>query len=398
MILIESYQGQAIEEQPVEIVERKGLGHPDSICDAVAEAVSVALCREYLERCGRILHHNIDKSLLVAGQVDLGFGGGRVVQPMELIIGDRATDRWKDQKIPVADIARQAIQTWFRRHLPRIDTERHLQVRSVLSPGSAELTDLFARPGKVPGANDTSAGVGYWPLSSTENLVLKLDRFLTSSEFKIRHPECGEDIKIMALRQDRHLDLTLAMPLVAEWVTSEKDYFQRKQQLQAEMESFLDVFQVNYTLHFNALDMLGRGLDGVYLALLGTSAESADSGQVGRGNRISGLIPLNRPIGTEAAAGKNPISHVGKIYSVLAQQAARQLQEQIAEVREATVWFLSRIGQPIDRPVMANAQLILEKGCSLEDVESRARDILELSLSNILDLCNRLSKGELNLY
>ncbi|MDH3521479.1 MAG: hypothetical protein OEM49_13570, partial [Myxococcales bacterium] len=52
---------------PVEVVERKGLGHPDTLCDALAEELSRNLSRFYLERFERILHHNVDKALLFGG-------------------------------------------------------------------------------------------------------------------------------------------------------------------------------------------------------------------------------------------------------------------------------------------------------------------------------------------
>jgi S-adenosylmethionine synthetase len=317
---------------------------------------------------------------------------------MELIVGDRATDSWCGQKIPVIDIATAAIQQWFRDHLPRIDPQRQLRCRPVLAPGSAELTDLFARPGTLPGANDTSAAVGYWPLSPTEALVLELDALLSSAAFKESHRDCGEDIKIMALRRNHHLDLTVAMPLLAGMVGSEAAYFTRKKELCATLNDFLARLPISHTVYLNALDAPGRGLGGVYLTLLGTSAESADSGQVGRGNRINGLISLNRPLGTEAAAGKNPVSHVGKIYSVLAQQAARQIQENVAGVREAYVWLLSRIGEPIDRPVMANAHLVLMRGCDLEDVRLQAQELMDAALGGIDRLCDQLSKGAMTIY
>jgi S-adenosylmethionine synthetase len=62
-ITIEELKQTPVGEQRVELVERKGVGHPDSICDAIMEQVSVVLCREYLTIFGRILHHNIDKGL-----------------------------------------------------------------------------------------------------------------------------------------------------------------------------------------------------------------------------------------------------------------------------------------------------------------------------------------------
>src|SRR5574342_1144987 len=105
MIVIEPYKGKSILEQKVEIVERKGTGHPDYICDSLMEAVSVALSREYLKEFGMVLHHNADKGLLAAGSVEKKYGGGRFLRPMELTIGDRATFKFAGREIPVAEIA-----------------------------------------------------------------------------------------------------------------------------------------------------------------------------------------------------------------------------------------------------------------------------------------------------
>src|SRR5689334_1615572 len=129
MINIETFKGKSIAEHRVEIVERKGTGHPDYLCDSVMEAVSVALSAEYLREFGMVLHHNIDKGLLVAGRVEKWFGGGRVVQPMELIIGDRATFTAGGKTLPVADIAIAAAKKWLAGHLRFVDPERHLNYR-----------------------------------------------------------------------------------------------------------------------------------------------------------------------------------------------------------------------------------------------------------------------------
>jgi len=90
-MLINGLNQTPIEKQKLEIVERKGLGHPDSICDAIMDQISVRLSRAYLEKFGAIMHHNADKSLLVAGEIETIFGGGSVKKPMLLIFGDRAT-------------------------------------------------------------------------------------------------------------------------------------------------------------------------------------------------------------------------------------------------------------------------------------------------------------------
>jgi S-adenosylmethionine synthetase len=396
MILVEEHKGLSVTGQSVEIVERKGVGHPDQICDCVMDAISVALSQAYLQEFGTILHHNIDKGLLAAGRVRKEFGGGEVIEPMELTIGDRATFSAFGREIPVREIALEAARGWIRSHLRGVDPDRHLNYRVKLAPGSQELTDIFERPGAVRGANDTSAAVGYYPLSPTEQAVLNLERELNSDSFKRRFPETGEDVKVMGLRFRDELDLTVAMPLLAGQIGSEAEYFARKEAIRAEMYRFMTDRGSfgRVSLHFNTLDQPGRGLGGVYLSLLGTSAEDADSGQVGRGNRVNGLIPIGRPIGTEAAAGKNPMSHVGKIYNVLAHRIAREICQGVEGVRGAYVLLLSQIGDPVDRPLMANAQLILERGRQLGEVSDRVEEVLQREFAGINAFCLALARGE----
>src|SRR5512147_2660824 len=262
MIVIEPFKGKSVIDQRVEIVERKGTGHPDHLCDAMMEAVSIALSREYVRMFGTVLHHNIDKGLLAAGKVEKRFGGGRVVKSMELTIGDRATFSAGGDKIRAADIAVSAAKDWLRENMRFLDPEKHVNYRVVLAPGSEELTDIFARPGSVRSANDTSAAVGYYPLSPTERIVLGLERHLNSRPFKKRHPDTGEDIKVMGLRTGKELDLTVAMPLLCSHVRSEQEYFGLKEALLRDMQRFV-ARQRGFgaaRVHFNTLDAKGRGL------------------------------------------------------------------------------------------------------------------------------------------
>lgn len=397
MIIIEAFKGKSITEQSVEIVERKGRGHPDYICDSIMEAISVELSRVYLEKFGDILHHNIDKGLLAAGKTIKRFGGGRVIKPMELTIGDRATFSAKGREIPVSEIAIETAKRWLKKNLRFVNPERHMKYRVVLAEGSEELTDIFQRTGRIRLANDTSAAVGYYPLSSTEKAVLDLEQYLNSERFKERFPETGEDVKVMGLRRKDRLDLTVAMPLIAGYIGSEQEYFQKKEEILNDMQRFIKRFSKDFSsieIHYNTLDERERGISGVYLSLLGTSAEDADSGQVGRGNRVNGLISMNRPMGTEAAAGKNPVSHVGKIYNILSHRIAKRLYEEIEGAKEVYVLLVSRIGTPIDRPQMANAQILLEKGTGLEDVKDRAEEIIKKELEGIGRFCLDLARGK----
>lgn len=398
-ITIEELKQTPVAEQGVELVERKGVGHPDSICDAIMEEVSVALCREYMATFGRILHHNIDKGLLVAGVTEPRLGGGRALQPMRLVFGDRATAEYKGKRIDVGAITEASASEWLRRHLRFVDPAHHVVFQNELKIGSPELTDLFERA--EIGANDTSAAVGYAPLSETEQLVLAAERYLNSAAFKAQFPEAGEDVKVMGYRHQRALTLTVAIAFVDRFVPDVNTYFARKaaicDALTAYLRSQLRTI-VQLHLDLNTLDARERGEAGIYLTVLGTSAEGGDCGQVGRGNKVNGVIALNRPMGAEAAAGKNPISHVGKIYTLLSHQMADEIYRNVAGLREVYVWLCSQIGQPIDQPLVASAQVILQPGVSLTEVAPAVNHIMEERLSKIHAFTLRLARGELAVW
>jgi S-adenosylmethionine synthetase len=396
-IIVEDLKQTPLRKQRIEIVERKGLGHPDYICDAVMDQISVRLSKIYLEKAGAILHHNVDKSLLVAGEAEPRFGGGIVKQPMLFVFGDRATSKINGEEINVSEIAANVAKEWFRKNMRFVDPEKHVKYQVELKPGSVGLVDIFKRKGKVLGANDTSAAVGYAPMTTTEKVVRKTEQFLNSTEFKQRFPESGEDIKVMGYRNNNHLHLTISMAFVDRYVSSEEDYFDKKAKIREETEKFVkantDFDEIDVQL--NTLDVRGRGLDGMYLTVLGTSADSGDSGEVGRGNRVNGLISLNRPFCSEAAAGKNPVSHVGKIYNVLTYKIARDVYEQVPEVEEVYIWLLSKIGTPIDHPAIAAAQVIMKGNNHIKTVKHKIKEVLDYELENIDKFCMELAQGKI---
>jgi len=396
-IIVEEFKQEPLEKQKLEIVERKGLGHPDSICDAILDRVSVELSKEYLKKFGAIMHHNADKSLLVAGEVETRFGGGEVKQPMLLIFGDRATKEVEGTRISVKDIAVHAAKNWVKENLRFVDPEKHMRYQVELKPGSAALTDIFKRKGRVFSANDTSAAVSYAPMTWTEQLVLKTERYLNSKEFKNEFPESGEDVKVMGFRKNDELYLTLGMAFVDRFVESEDDYFRKKGEILERLRTFVEENSdvKKFTLDLNTLDMRGRGVGGVYLTVLGTSADGADSGQVGRGNRPNGVIPLNRHVGSEAAAGKNPVSHVGKIYNLLTHRIANKIYSQVSGLNEVYVWLVSQIGKPIDDPAIAVARVITKPGTTIESVRGKIAEVVDVELERIDKFCMDLAEGKI---
>jgi S-adenosylmethionine synthetase len=393
-ISVQEINGPTPAEVDVEIVERKGVGHPDTICDLVMERISEALSQAYLKHYGRILHHNCDKGLLVAGKVERCYGGGRVLEPMRLVIGDRAT---LVNEFDVADLAIETAKQWFQENLLEVDPTRHVSYQVELKGGSDELTGIFRADSVVTLANDTSAAVGYAPLTETERMVLEGERLLNGSQFKHQYPDSGKDVKIMGIRERDHLSLTVAMPLLDKYISNEAAYFQRKEEmcqaLTAGLRSRRDKL-ADVTVEMNTLDQKGAGLPGMYLSVLGTSAEDADSGEVGRGNQVNGIIALNRPRGSEAAAGKNPVSHVGKIYSVLTHLLAEQIYREVAGVRHAVVWLCSRIGAPVNQPQVAAVQVALDGRTRLSVIESTIREIVTGELERLPDFCRELAGGK----
>jgi S-adenosylmethionine synthetase len=388
--------GKTVAESDVEIVERKGIGHPDTICDAVMEEVSRALSREYLKSFGTILHHNCDKALLAAGTVEIGFGHGRVLEPMRLVMGDRATTEAAGKRVPVSEIAIDAARSWFRSHLRHVDTEKHVRYQVELRPGSTELRDAFSRASR-PVANDTSAAVGYAPLSETERMVLETERYLNGSDFKNRFPDTGEDVKVMGIRRHSHLELILAMPLLAEHVDSEHRYFTRKEAIREDLLArFRGDSKLDLSVTLNRLDRQETGISGVYLSVLGTSAEDGDSGQVGRGNRVNGVIAFNRPGGSEAVAGKNPISHVGKIYNVSAYRLARRIHSAIPDIQQVTVWLCGRIGDPVDTPHLASVEIAT--GAPVEALADDIRRLVREELKGLDRLADEVVSGSISLW
>lgn len=375
---------------PFEIVERKGLGHPDTICDALAENLSRALSRFYLERFGAILHHNVDKALLCGGAARPAFGGGQVIEPIEIYLAGRATASFEGVAIPVDEIAVEESRRWLGENLRHLDPARHVRIHPRIRPTSPDLAALFLRRrgAGAPLANDTSLGVGFAPLDELESAVLAVERKLNSREVRAAQPEIGEDIKVMGVRSGREISLTLACAIVGRHVSDMDDYRRKKARIRQIAASAAGA---GAEVALNTAD--GDGADSVYLTVTGLSAEAGDDGQVGRGNRVNGLITPYRPMSLEAAAGKNPVTHVGKLYNLLAHRIARALVAEVGGVTEAYCYLVSRIGRPITEPQLLDLKLRLEDPAALAALRPRVEELARGELAGVTTLWRELLEG-----
>ncbi|MFB5597726.1 MAG: methionine adenosyltransferase, partial [Nitrosopumilaceae archaeon] len=154
-IFVESMKGVPTFKKRFEIVERKGVGHPDTICDLIMNEVSIELSKMYLKETGAVQHHNMDKGLLVAGQSENKFGGGKISKPMKFILGDRATFLADSRELPIGDFAIKTVKSWFENNL-RFVKDEHVEYQVEIGTSSRELQSIFKDP-KSFAANDTSA-------------------------------------------------------------------------------------------------------------------------------------------------------------------------------------------------------------------------------------------------
>lgn len=377
-LVVEAQVGAGPGAGPLEIVERKGLGHPDTICDALAEEMSVALCRAYEDRFGFVLHHNVDKVLLCGGQARVSWGGGEVLAPIEIYLAGRATRNYRGASIAVDDIVVDACRGWITRNLKLVDVDRDVRLIPRIHPGSADLTALFERAalGEAPCSNDTSCGVGFCPLTDLEDVVLEVERALNAPSTKENHPYAGPDVKVMGVRTGDKIELTVACAFVAAHVRDRADYQMKKESLRRfarEVAARRTAHEVRVTL--NAADDVERGE--VYLTVTGTSAEAGDDGEVGRGNRASGLITPYRPMTMEAVAGKNPVSHVGKIYNLIAERIAARVAAETDTALDVTTTMVSCIGRPITDPHAVHVRITGRALASSRVLEPVVRAVVE---------------------
>lgn len=382
-----------IEEQDVEIVERKGIGHPDTICDNISEKFSIELSRYYYENFGRIFHHNVDKAVLIGGKAIPKFGGGEVLEPIEIKVVGRAILEIKDKKVPIEEIYNESARKFLENNFKHLDINNHIKLSLKIRPGSIDLVELFNSYNQIPNSNDTSFGVGYAPFSKLENLVYQTESFL----FNLRnsYPFIGEDIKVMGVRINRKINITIALAFIDKYFKDVNDYLQKKSLLKEKILSEISKnIDDEIEIHINTADIPDKEI--VYITVTGTSAEAGDDGQVGRGNRINGLITPYRPMSLEAPAGKNPISHVGKLYNIIANRIANDIVNSFEEINEAYVYLVSQIGKPINEPQVLDIK-IRTKQNNLKIFENEIKKIAQNHLEQLPNLWKEILEGKVQI-
>lgn len=365
----------SINDQEIEIVERKGIGHPDTISDSIAEEISVEYSKYCLENFGCILRHMIDKISVTGGLTKVSFGGGKFISPAKIKLNGRFTESVGNIKIPYMEIAEKVIYKYFENVYFNFKKEYIvIENNTHSSPGPGIIFDengdsknerkgffmdqtieTIKYHNNSERSNDTSTAVCYFPVSNLENIVIKTEKYLNSKECKELYPYVGTDIKVMGVRNKKDIEITICLPLISHFVTDYDDYANKIDVVTKSLKEFLiaESFGSNVKVFINTRDRSNH--DDLYMTLLGSALESGDEGSVGRGNRIHGVIPFTRNITMEASCGKNPVYHIGKIYTSLSYVISREIYNRYRI--ENIIFITSQIGRDLSSPWILSVEL-----------------------------------------
>jgi len=386
-IAVENLNIVPVKKQKIEIVERKGIGHPDTVADGLAENVSQALCREYLQHFGYIMHHNTDECQIVGGQSQPQFGGGVIIEPVYILLVGRATAMVGNKRLPIRAIAVKSAHEYLENNFPNLNADTDVMLDCKIWEGSQDLKSVYDPRRKL--ANDTSVGTGYAPLTETEKLTLQMEKYINVT-LKKRFPELGEDVKVMSCRKEDEIEVTVAIAMVDRYIPNADHYISVKEEVAEELLDFSKkITDKDVSLAINTADDYEKGV--FYLTVTGLSMENGDDGSVGRGNRVNGLITPNRPVSMEAAAGKNPVTHVGKLYNIVATRIADDIARNY-EVEEVYVKMLSQIGRPITDP------MVISIGIVDGNVDSGIEEIVRDHVEKMGNIQNEILEGKITVF
>lgn len=374
-----------------EVVERKGLGHPDTLVDGIAEATEIEYARYCRERFGVIPHHNLDKAALLGGLCIQAFGGGKFEAPLRMLFMGRASRSFGGESIPLEEIQDKTARNYLARVMPHLDTADPDTYRSQtltsshstrpywFSPRSVEDMPEYSSAG--PTANDTATMISYWPLTDAERLTLDLEGYFYKNNNEglpvPRFDYVGQDIKVMTVRHGDAITATLAVPQVTTNTPDAETYFDRERQLEAELQAYAreiigDRADVRVIMNTQTKGPNPRP----YLVTGGSCTDFGEEGAVGRGNKTHGIISSFRPNTMEAPHGKNPTYFVGKILGYQADFISRCIYEQLGT--RCQVVLQANLGDKIFDP----SRVIV----STEDAVS------ETEISEIVDECLGLER------
>lgn len=407
---------KTINEIDFEVVETKGKGHPDNICDTLAEKISSNYSKYCLTKFGVILRHMIDKLSILGGGSKVKFGQGEMISPIRVLVNGRFTDRYGDNKIDYMIIVKNTIIDYFQKLFPLLDTKKYLVivdnthhnegpgvVYNIDDSTKNERKSFFEVINKEDldrhnnhfRCNDTSTTVSYFPMSNLELAVYNIEKFLNSIEYKTVHKWVGNDIKVMGIRKHNKVEITCCVPLISLYVSSLEDYKNKLDNIKKDIELITkQYFDNQIVVYLNTRDNFNK--NDLYLTAIGSAVESGDEGAVGRGNRSRGVIPFSRNFSMEASCGKNPVYHTGKLFTAIGDIISEKIYENFH--LENVVYCTSKMGDKIANPWNISVEVNGSVSLAIKsEIDKLVNDELTNHYKTTLELINR-NKIKVNNY
>jgi S-adenosylmethionine synthetase len=349
------------------VVERKGIGHPDSLADLIAEEFSRRYSLHGLDRFGAVPNHWVDKVALVGAEAEVAFGHYTVHKPISAYLFGKVTRSVGDRSIPIEDMFRAVVEDVLAEATGSEDIVRSMRsfVENTAGVG-ADHPASFYRPSageecRVPGggalANDTAFCSAYAPADPLDVLAVDVENHVNGSSFKDGLDGLGSDVKVMLVRAGSVLEATVCLPVHPEAVGSHREYKALVSEAYDRLDAFVNehpVVRRRPWLTRLSVNTKDHG-SGAYLAPFGTSLGKGDCGLVGRGNKANGVISASGGAGVEALAGKNPVHHTGKLYTLAAARLADRIHAKFGVPNE--VVLVSRNGDRLDAPSFVGVRL-----------------------------------------
>lgn len=338
----------------IEAVEKKGIGHPDALADAVSEELSGVISNYFLNKYRKIPRFNVDMVSIIGGDVELELGSGEVKRKAALDIAGNIPYLNNREIEEIRFASECAIYSYLTRILS-FRAEDLFQINWRVNYYSTRNTNFFhgddSQGNNPPLAEDTVVAYGFAPHSTLEQLALDTENHLCDLG---RDQPIGSDTKLMLIRNDmlRRIDLIASIGFKALQVSDYQQYLTEKRKVLDQLQEFIvPKIQNNTTIStiINAADDETKKKG--YFLLSGSAAEH-DKGVTGKGNSLSGVISPFRFHSFESVFGKNPVYHAGKIYNVLAFLLAKKISDWIQDRVEIVI--VSQLGAPISSPKVIN--------------------------------------------
>ena len=365
------------EKNKIEIVERKGIGHPDTLADALAEELSRVYSQYCLDKYDAVLHHNLDKLYIGAGWNTNTFGSVTKIQPIKVVVNGRISDSCNGEKIDLENMFCNTIKEYLGTVLPHLNVKDDLDI--IINSTQYTRVNHWFSPRTVDDvpdakeafANDTSVITTFYPYTICEMLAVELERYFWTPNDKgypvPNYKEIGQDIKVMVDRIDKEINVIVCMPVISTEITSREDYYAVVQDYQCRLNDIAkricEGTSYSVSVIINAsYDNDNRGT--LYILSLGTSAECGEEGLVGRGNSSRGVISTYRPNSVEAPAGKNPRYHAGRVLSFMGNRLSKAIYDQVGIKNQIVMLTRNKYSlvppyfmnisteQPIDREII----------------------------------------------